>query len=266
MMIQKQLVEKVMTKKVIVILLGLLTFVSTSSHAQRLQANQERYQVLLFTKSLDYQHRSVTTGVEMFKELAIDNHFALTWTEQSDFFDDQDQLNNMDVIVFMNTSGDILDDDQRRALQNYIHQGGNFVAIHSASFTMMEWPWYVKLVGGVWNRHPSPGISTAIVNNEKPDHPATAHIPKKWLVTEEWYNFLELSDNIEVALSVDETTFIGGKMPDYHPIAWYQEDFEGGRSFHTALGHPEGIYDNPWYRQHILGAVWWAATGGKAFE
>ena len=96
------------------------------------------------------------------------------------------------------------------------------------------------------------------------------HVPEGPLdrieVTEEWYNYLELSDNIEVVLTVDETTFIGGKMPDYHPIAWYQENFEGGRSFHTALGHPEGIYDNPWFRQHILGAVWWAATGGKAFE
>ena len=162
--------------------LALLMLTIANANAQRLQENQKRYQVLLFTKSLDYQHRSVTTGVEMFKELAIDNHFALTWTEQSDFFDDQAQLNEMDVIVFMNTSGDILNDKQRLALQSYMQQGGNFVAIHSASFTMMEWPWYVELVGGVWNRHPSPGISTAIINNEKPDHPSAAHIPVNgWL-------------------------------------------------------------------------------------
>ena len=203
-MIQKKSVGKVMSKKVTAILLGLFLLVSANSHAQRLQGNQEQFQVLLFTKSLDYQHLSVPSGVQMFKELSQDNHFGLTWTEQSDFFDDQARLNSMDVIVFMNTSGDILNDDQRRALQDYIHQGGNFVAIHSASFTMMEWPWYVSLVGGVWNRHPNPGISTAIVNNEKPNHPSTAHIPKKWLVTEEWYNYLELSDNIEVVLTVDE--------------------------------------------------------------
>ena len=255
-------------KKIVTVFafLTLLMLTIANANAQRLQENQKRYQVLLFTKSLDYQHRSVTTGVEMFKELAMDNHFGLTWTEQSDFFDDQAQLNAMDVIVFMNTSGDILNDKQRLALQSYMQQGVNFVAIHSASFTMMEWPWYVELVGGVWNRHPSPGISTAIINNEKPDHPSAAHIPRKWLVTEEWYNYLELSDKIEVVLSLDETTYIGGKMPDYHPIAWYQENVDGGRSFHTALGHPEGIYDNPWFRQHIMGAVWWAATGGKAFE
>jgi type 1 glutamine amidotransferase len=255
-----------MFKNIIILIIASFVLFSSKSDAQRMEGNQEQFQVLLFTKSLDFHHLSIQNGVSMFKELSQDNHFGLTWTEQSDFFDNQDQLNSMDVIVFMNTSGDILNDNQRVALQEYMRQGGNFVAIHSASFTMMEWPWYIELVGGVWNRHPNPGIWTGVINNEKADHPSAFHLPEKWLVTEEWYNYLEVSDNIEVVLSVDETTYPGGKMPGYHPIAWYQENFEGGRSFHTGLGHPEGIYDEPWFRQHILGAVWWAATGGKAFE
>ena len=112
MRIQIKFIDKVMIKKTIVILIGLTTFASSNSYAQRLQQNQEQFQVLLFTKSLDYQHLSVPSGVQMFKELSQDNHFALTWTEQSDFFDVQEQLNSMDVIVFMNTSGDILNDNQ----------------------------------------------------------------------------------------------------------------------------------------------------------
>lgn len=255
-----------MYKKIIIIVIGVIVLFNSRSDAQRMEGNYEQFQVLLFTKSLDFHHVSIQNGVSMFKELSQDNHFGLTWTEQSDFFDNQEDVNSMDVIVFMNTSGDILNDHQRVALQEYMRQGGNFVAIHSASFTMMEWPWYIELVGGVWNRHPNPGIWTAVVNNERPDHPSAFHLPEKWLVTEEWYNYLELSDNIEVILSIDDATFPGGKMPNYHPIAWYQDNFEGGRSFHTGLGHPEGIYDEPWFRQHILGAVWWAATGGEAFE
>ena len=101
-MIQKTLVVKVMSKKITVVLAGLFLLVSSNSFAQRLQQNQEQFQVLLFTKSLDYQHLSVPSGVQMFKELSQDNHFGLTWTEQSDFFDNQEQLNNMNVIVFMN--------------------------------------------------------------------------------------------------------------------------------------------------------------------
>ena len=104
MMSQKKSVGKVMSKKITTILLGLFLLVSANSQAQRLQQNQEQFQVLLFTKSLDYQHLSVPSGVQMFKELSQDNHFGLTWTEQSDFFDDQDRLNSMHVIVFMNNT------------------------------------------------------------------------------------------------------------------------------------------------------------------
>ena len=254
-----------MVKYITILLVAIFLLVSSTSVAQQIE-HQERFHVLLFTKSLDFHHVSISHGVQMFKKLSRENHFKLTWTEQSDIFDNQNELNEFDAIVFMNTSGDILDEKQKVAFQNYIRQGGGFVAIHSATFTLMEWPWYVNLVGGVWNRHPNPGIFTAVVNNVDADHPATAHIPKKWIVTEEWYNYLELSDNIKVVLTIDEETFPGGKMPDNHPIAWYQDDFEGGRSFHTGLGHPEGIYENPWYIQHILGAVWWAATGGVASE
>ena len=79
MMIQKTLVVKVMSKKITVVLAGLFLLVSSNSFAQRLQQNQEQFQVLLFTKSLDYQHLSVPSGVQMFKELSQDNHFGLTW-------------------------------------------------------------------------------------------------------------------------------------------------------------------------------------------
>jgi len=49
-----------------------------------------------------------------------------------------------------------------------------------------------------------------------------------------------------------------------HPIAWYQE-FGGGRSFYTALGHAEIYYNDPWFLQHLYGGIYWAATG-KGFR
>lgn len=224
---------------------------------------QERYQVLLFTRSETYpwRHSSISNGVEMFKELSRANQFGLTWTDDAKIFNDHERLNNMDVVIFMNTSGDILDDGQKEAFQEYIRNGGNFVGIHGATFTMMDWPWYIEMLGGVWDDHP--GIHTAIVHVEDESHPSAAHLPSRWVITEEWYNFRNLSENIQVVLAVDEETYAGGEMPDYHPIAWYQDDFEGARTFYTLLGHTEEIYNDPLFRRHILGAVWWAATGAK---
>ena len=225
----------------------------------------ERYQVLLFTKSVSYpyRHDSISDGVQMFKELSKKHRFVLTWTADDEIFEDTERLAKMDVVVFFNTSGDILNKKQKKAFQQYIRNGGNFVGIHGATFTMMEWDWYIDLLGGVWNHHP--GRHTAAVNVQN-HHPSTAHLPSTWIVTDEWYNFKDLSDNIKVLLTVDESTYPGGEMPEHHPIAWYQEDFEGGRSFYTLLGHTQQAYEDPWYRQHILGALWWAAKGVELGE
>lgn len=221
----------------------------------------ERYQVLLFTKSVSYpfRHSSISDGVQMFRAMSRKHRFGLTWTDDAAIFDDHDRLRGFDVVVFFQTSGDVLDAGQKEAFQEYIRNGGNFMGIHGATFTMMEWPWYARLVGALHDGHP--GRQTAAVRVEDPHHPSTAHLPPVWIVTDEWYDFRQLSDEIRVVLSVDESTYSGGKMPDFHPIAWYQEDFEGARSFYTLLGHPEEVFDDPWFQQHVLGGLWWAATG-----
>jgi uncharacterized protein len=222
----------------------------------------ERYQVLLFTKSVSYpwRHASIADGALMFRELARKHRFGLTWTDDSAIFDDRERLRGFDVVVFLSTSGDPLTESQKAAFQEYIRDGGNFVGIHGATFTMMDWPWYARLVGALHDEHP--GRQTAAVRVVDPHHPATAHLPPVWIMTDEWYNFREISSEIRVLLEVDESTYAGGRMPDFHPIAWYQDSFEGGgRSFYTLLGHPEELFDDPWFQQHIVGAVWWAATG-----
>jgi type 1 glutamine amidotransferase len=43
-----------------------------------------------------------------------------------------------------------------------------------------------------------------------------------------------------------------------HPIAWYHE-FEGGRAWYTALGHPVELYSDPTFTRHVLGGIRWAA-------
>jgi hypothetical protein len=49
-------------------------------------------------------------------------------------------------------------------------------------------------------------------------------------------------------------------MGNFHPISWYQE-YNGGRSFYTALGHTDDVYKNSFFKQHLYGGILWAATG-----
>ena len=52
-------------------------------------------------------------------------------------------------------TGDVLDDAQQEALTAYIQGGGGYVGIHAASDTEFDWPWYGKLAGAYFDRHPA---------------------------------------------------------------------------------------------------------------
>ncbi|MGH3415685.1 MAG: ThuA domain-containing protein, partial [Actinocrinis sp.] len=90
-------------------------------------------------------------------------------------------------------------------------------------------------------------------------HPASAHLPAHWHVSDEWYEF-EASPRgaVRVLASIDERCYEGGTMGEDHPLAWCHENC-GGRAFYTALGHDEAAYGDAAFRAHLRGALTWAA-------
>ena len=64
---------------------------------------------------------------------------------------------------------------------------------------------------------------------------------------------------VTVLITIDEKTYEGGKMPDYHPIAWYHK-YDGGRAFYTEWGHHPEAFTEPLFLQHLAGAIKWALT------
>jgi len=57
-------------------------------------------------------------------------------------------------------------------------------------------------------------------------------------------------------MTLDEKSYQGGKMGKFHPIAWFQE-FDGGRSFYTGLGHTNESFDSANFQKHILGGIFY---------
>ena len=86
-----------------------------------------------------------------------------------------------------------------------------------------------------------PDIQKATIITEKKHHFLTDHLKNRWSIKDEWYNFKDFNPDINVLLSLDETSYEGGENGEYHPISWYHE-FEGGRSFYTGLGHVGETY------------------------
>ena len=146
----------------------------------------------------------------------------------------------------------------------YIRVGAGYAGIHSASDTEYEWPWYGQLVGAYFVNHPT--IQEASLSVVDPDHAATSHLPPVWTRTGEWYNLRYVNEDVDLLLTLDESTYLqtdGNPGTEYHPISWYHE-IDGGRAFYTALGHTEESYTEPAFLQHMLGGIEYAM--GRAYK
>jgi len=150
----------------------------------------------------------------------------------------------------------VLNETQQVVFEQYIRSGGGFVGIHAAADTEYEWPWYGKLVGGYFESHPK--IQKAVIHVKNSKHLATKGLPVDWKRTDEWYNYKSLNSDIKVLMTLDESTYEGGKNGSDHPIAWYHE-YDGGRAFYTGIGHTNESYSEPLFLQHILGGILYAA-------
>lgn len=210
--------------------------------------------ILIFAKTAGYHHSSIEKAIVILKDACAKKGITADTTRDASVFNPK-SLKKYKVIVFLNTTGDVLDENQQKAFQEFIRSGGGFVGIHAATDTEYGWPWYNKLVGAYFLNHPEQ--QKAVTNVVDRKHPATAFLPEKWERTDEWYNFKDISDDIKVLAYLDESTYKGGKNGEKHPFIWYHE-FEGGRAFYTGLGHRDDNYDEPLVVQHLTAAIMWA--------
>lgn len=232
----------------LVALIMLVTWTGADAAAQ----TEPRFAVLVFSKTSAFRHASIPDGIAAIEALGKAHGFTVDSTEDSARFTDA-ELARYKVVVFLSTTGDILDDGQKAAFERYIRSGGGFVGIHSASDTEYGWAWYGRLVGAYFASHPA--IQRATVHIEDLGHASTEDLPVTWERTDEWYNFRSNPrDHVHVLATLDETTYSGGKMGADHPIAWCQE-IDGGHSWYTAMGHTKESYEEPPYRLHLLGGI-----------
>jgi cytochrome c len=220
-------------------------------------AAEDGYRVLVFSRTTGFRHDSIETGIAAVKQLGVENHFAVDASEDPVVFA-EDNLKRYKVVMFLNTTGHILEAPQQEAMQRFIEAGGGFVGVHSATDTEYDWPWYGRLVGTYFAGHPA--IQKARVTVGDKTHPASAGLPDTIERTDEWYNFKYLPKDVHVLVSIDEGSYQGGAMNGNHPLVWWHL-FDGGRAFYTEMGHTKESYAEPAYLKLLLGGISWAAAG-----
>lgn len=254
-------------KKMRLLLLLLLFIVVTGNTL--LAQEKKQFNALLVTKTAGWHHESINEGVTAIKELATRNFFNVQWHQEGTTVTDK-YLENFQVIIFLNTTGDIFKEDEQKAIEKFIKAGKGFVGIHSASDTEYGWDWYTKLVGRMFKIHPA--IQTAKLRLTENKFSGLDQFTDGQFWTDEWYEFSpETTTDLKYILAVDETSYNakvqwgekkGEGMGSFHPVAWYH-DYDGGRSFYTALGHMPSVYSEPAFLNHIYAGIYWAATGKK---
>jgi type 1 glutamine amidotransferase len=221
--------------------------------------------ILVYSRTTGYRHASIPAGIVALEKLGWEHGFEVEASEGVHSFR-SGRLERYDAVVFLSTSGAVLDGPGRSALTHYLKQGGSWLGIHAAATTEYDWPWFEGLVGAWFDQHPE--IQPAVLTVEDRGHPATEHLGPTWRRTDEWYAFRgnpreragAAAEKLRVLLTVDEATYQGGTMGADHPLAWCHE-YGGGRSFYTALGHAEETYQVPEFLTHLLGALRWLGVG-----
>lgn len=213
--------------------------------------------ILVFTRTTGFRHDAIPVGVATVRELAAESGLQVEHSEDPSLFS-EDTLPGYRAVIFLNTTGDVLDAGQQAAFERFVERGGGYLGIHAAADTEYDWPWYGALVGAWFEGHP-PGLQTTHVRFEH----AHDGLPGPWRITDELYNYKRNPRaDVTVLATVDESGYAGGSMGSDHPIAWCHERL-GGRAWYTGLGHDANVYAQPFYRAHLLRGLRWVSGLGE---
>ena len=218
-------------------------------------SNENDFSVLVITETDGWVHDSIEAGLELIKYLGDKNRFNVYHSDNSRVIN-YSNLKNIKTLIFLNTTEDILSEDEQVVMQKFIQSGKGFVGVHSASDTEYEWKWYGELVGAYFKSHPEGTTNAKIIKIENGRF--SKHLNPVWEVEDEWYNFNYTNADINVVLELDEKSYYGGENGDYHPITWYHT-YDGGRSFYTGLGHLKEVYSNKMFIELLEQGILYAS-------
>ena len=242
------------TRRLVTAVVGAALLLGCVSEPAASQPADDR-RVLVFSKTAGFRHDSIPEGVATVRQLGETDGFTVDATQDAGAFTARN-LRRYDAVVFLSTTGDVLDPAQQRAFEDYIHRGGGYVGIHAAADTEYDWAFYGGLAGAYFQSHPA--IQPATVRVEDRAHPATSGLSRTWERTDEWYNYRSNPrERAHVLASLDESSYTGGTMHGDHPIAWCQT-YQGGRAFYTGGGHTKESFAEPAFRRHLAGGIRYA--------
>ena len=215
-------------------------------------AAADRGAILIYSGTTGYRHESIPAGIAAVTNIAKKRGLAVEASEDPNVFS-ADSLKRFRAIVLLscttdpkNPASEWLTGSRRDALQRFVHRGGGILAIHAAADSHYHWPWYGKMIGGHFARHPQ-GTPTGTIRIL-----ATGETRSR---TDEWYYFDDWDPTSHLLVTLDPQS-IGEADVNPNPMTWTRK-VEGGRVFYTAMGHTTENYSEPWFLDQLAGGLDW---------
>ncbi|TLU90326.1 ThuA domain-containing protein [Dyadobacter sediminis] len=227
--------------------------------------------VLIFSKTTGFRHaESIEASLPVFSQIARKNNWFIYQTEEGGIFNPE-QLKRFKVVIFNNSTGRVLNDEQQKVLSQYVESGGTLLGIHGAGDDSHHWPWYqTHLLGTKFSHHPlNPQFQKADVHVEvDSDSSLTRKLPAVWTNQDEWYVFLSQPKGMQILSYINGDKIIPNGnllwirdkdfgMGQYHPVAWYR-NVGKGKTFYTSMGHGKEVWQNENFVQMIENAMIWS--------
>jgi type 1 glutamine amidotransferase len=154
----------------------------------------------------------------------------------------------------MNTTGDMLDEEQQAVYEQWMTNDGAFVGNHSATDTENGWAFYSEVTGQYYNGHGAANTPDQIqFEPAAVNFVALKGLPNPWQRNEEWYKF----DSHQVWSAKPGFQILGRKAADAQPIMWTRE-WGNFRAFYTGIGHSGVVFQDPDVKKLLTAAIMWA--------
>ncbi|MEH6586673.1 MAG: ThuA domain-containing protein [Halioglobus sp.] len=225
---------------------------------------------MVFSKTNSFRHRDgIAGGLSALQGIAQENNWSIFATENGAVFNAQ-QLTQFSAVVFLNATGDVLDEQQQAAFEHWLTSGGGWLGIHAAGDGSHKgWSWYGQhLIGADFTAHIlGPQFQVAKVDVEASSHPALEGLPASWDHEEEWYSW-ERSPRVRgfnILVTIDENSYspvqkAPGRERDLrmgdHPVVW-SHCVGAGKSVYSALGHKAEAFEEPHHLKLLQSSLAW---------
>ena len=215
--------------------------------------------ILMLRHSAGFEHTYLPNAEVALKELGKKHGWTVVTTHLCQQITAAN-LEKLDVLIFATTGNLAFDAEQKQAILDFVKGGKAFVGIHNATDTCYDWPEYGEMLGGYFAGHPWTQEINVIVEDH--DHPATRSLDSSFRVYDEVYTFKNWDrskTHVLMRLDNDSVDVSKGKRDDQDYALGWCHDYGAGRVMYTALGHPDDLWSEEWFRKHITGCIKWAA-------